>query len=422
MFFLKLYICIEIKQISNFEEVSLSLTGTNHYAIYSYSNIKSILSLIIKSESNTYIQIRKKDKTESRVKIYSYNSCAENIIQYDETSGTFSGISKTFNTSLNQEYEEFNLEQEKNSCNILVFYIPKNSEQNYDGSFLIFNTPVTVTLNELSMSKYYFVFNNNYNSNEYIFYLKTDDLDLSQDNVLNCQMRTFSNNNFKFTVSKQKVIILIYEELYEESQVNNLNYNLKLEKQSTYQIKIHYNCDEKSSEERKFALYFEIKASYNKVSSLLNETIICNEFLSNSIFYYYYNINNMELNENKFFILNYLINNFKEIKIEYSISNQNIDFDSDLNDYYLYQLASQSNYSELKNKSEIDKNIIYYKYTKDITSSNSNILFIKITGIFNDLNNFKINQICTKNIQKEILNTNTYKKFFNSTSILNKMG
>ena len=422
LFSLKFYLCINPTKLSEFEEISLSLSGTNHYAAYYYST-KNFPMTIKKSEVDLYLQIRKNYKTQSTLYIYYYNgkqNCEETI-QYDETKGTFSGYSQLFQTSLNQDYEEFNFGQEK-TCHILVFYIPKDSEQNYDGNFIVFSTPVSVVLNELSMDKYYFIFNNNYNSNNYYFYINTEKLDLSQNIDVICQMKSATTDQiFEFYVYRGLNINMQLEKLYEESISNNLNFNIKLDQELIYLIQIESKHEEKSTESSKFAIFFEFKKNYNKTSSLLNGAEVCNNLISDSVFYYYYNINDMELNESKYFILNFRTDNLNELKLEYSISNEKIDFYNVSNDY-LDQLASQNNYTNLKSKTGAEGNLIYYKFTKDSFSFLANIIFIKISANTNNVNDFSINQICTKNLQKEVLNTTTYKKFFNSPSILNKTG
>ena len=412
LFFLKIYICFEITSLSNFEEVSLSLTGTNHYAIYRFGRTTDTTQTKSSITIESYIQTKRNYQTTITLSIYAYK-CDESKILYDETLGKFSGNFRSFFTSLDEEYEEFNFGHEK-ECNYLVFFIAKNSQQNFEGKFVVFNTPVYTILNTVKMSKYYFLFNNNYNFNEYNFFIDTYSFDLSKNIVVNCQMKTFSNNTFNFSVYPTNDII-------PENPITNLNYNIQLEQTTRYQIKLISNHDVKDTEIKRFVVFFEIKENYNKISSLLNGAIICNNFLADSEFYYYYDISDMKLNENKYFILNFLIANLKELKLNYSIPSENIDYNNISNDD-LYELASQNNYSKLKRKSETNKNIIYYKYTQNLNSSNSNILFIKISATISNVNDFTINQICTKNLQIEILNHNTYKKYFNSIPILNKIG
>ena len=178
LFFLKIYICFEITSLSNFEEVSLSLTGTNHYAIYRFGRTTDTTQTKSSITIESYIQTKRNYQTTITLSIYAYK-CDESKILYDETLGKFSGNFRSFFTSLDEEYEEFNFGHEK-ECNYLVFFIAKNSQQNFEGKFVVFNTPVYTILNTVKMSKYYFLFNNNYNFNEYNFFIDTYNFDLSK--------------------------------------------------------------------------------------------------------------------------------------------------------------------------------------------------------------------------------------------------
>ena len=387
------------KDISEYEHISLYLKEEDHYSIFKYNNKREETNLVLQlNTTSSYLPIN----------IYFYNN---NEITYNESSGEFKNYVKKYKQDIIKENEEFEFESDSKDCYI-VFSISVYN-QSYNGSFTVFQIPVDLLLNDVMAknNNFYFLYGNNFESisseSKYVFRIDSNEFNNDNRIYIHCLTKSLISKDIIIKDNDDLIIL--------ENDTNNLDYYLDITKKKVYNIELKAKYNDTFS----FAVFFEILYdAKDKVKFIGDNKSVCKYILGETTYYFYDYINTTkyQLNDSLFYV-SYLSSLEKRIIVEYFTvynytNKDNLDIDE------LNEIALNGNFTQMKDKKEIN-NIFYYKYHNE-NKTNNNIVVFRIKPNYSEILN--LNLFCIKKLPVIEINSDFFEQKFTSDFILDNIG